>query len=94
MSRVRIFLSVILTFMLAGQAFAGQKLPGSIVLSPAVLHETRQRVFDLDPALMPAYDALIKDADRAINAPAEAVILKATPGPSGDLHDYWSLSPY
>ena len=94
MSRVRIFLSVILTFMLAGQAFAGQKLPGSIVLSPAVLHETRQRVFDLDPALMPAYDALIKDADRAINAPAEAVILKAKPGPSDDLHDYWSLSPY
>ena len=94
MPHVRIFLSVALLLLLAGQAHAKRNLPDSIVLSPEVMYETRKLVLERDPAVMPAFNALIKDANRAINAPAESVVLKSKPGPSGDLHDYWSVSPY
>lgn len=68
--------------------------PDTIVLSGKVLERTRQRIHDRDPAVMPAYDTLIKEADRAVNAPAETVIFKPAPPPGGTLHDYWSLAPY
>jgi len=89
----RAILFVALLLLIAGQAIAGRNLPDSIVLSPEVLYETRQRVLELDPALMPAFDKLISEADRAVNAPAEAVVLKPAPGPSNDMHDYWSIAP-
>ena len=44
---------------------------------------------------MPAYRKLIKDADKAINAPIIAVTdKKSLLPPGGNRHDYFSLSPY
>ncbi len=94
MNPVRILPFLSLLLLMSGQAIAGRNLPDSIVLSPKVMYETRQRVLQRDPAILPAYEALIKDADRAVKAPAEAVVLKPGPGPSKDMHDYWSISPY
>jgi len=94
MSRIRLSILLSLLLLLASQAFAGRKLPDSIVLSPEVMYVTKKRIIERDPALMPAYKKLIKEADRAVNSPAESVVLKAKPGPSGNLHDYWSISPY
>lgn len=90
---IRSFLLILPLLFLCGQAFA-EKLPDTIVLSPKVLAKTKQRVLERDPALMPAYKAFIKDADRALTAPAETVIFKPAPPPDGSLHDYWSLAPY
>ncbi|MBI9081554.1 MAG: alginate lyase family protein [Pseudodesulfovibrio sp.] len=90
----RTLLSVALLLLIAVQANAGRNLPDTIVLSPEVLYENRQRVFELDPALMPAFDKLISEAELAVNAPAEAVVLKPGPGPGNDMHDYWSIAPY
>jgi hypothetical protein len=56
--------------------------------------QTKKRVMERDPAIMPAYRAFIADADRALKTPTEAVIFKLAPPPGGNLHDYWSLAPY
>lgn len=90
----RLLLAALLLFSASHMAHAKRNLPDSIVLSPEVLYQTKKRILQRDPALMPAYEKLIREADRAVNSPAEAVVLKTAPGPSGDLHDYWSLSPY
>ena len=90
---IRGLLLTFIALLMTGQAFA-RKLPDTIVLSPEVMYETKRRVIERDPAIMPAFKKLIEQADRAIKAPAESVVLKKTPPPSGDMHDYWSLSPY
>jgi hypothetical protein len=68
-------------------------LPETLTLSPEVMARTKARVLARDPAIMPALAALVSDADRAMTAPAESVILKPGPPPGGDLHDYWSPDP-
>ncbi|MFH1913277.1 MAG: alginate lyase family protein [Pseudomonadota bacterium] len=67
--------------------------PESLVFSPDVLAGTMARLATDDPALTPALRALIRDADAAMAAPAESVVLKPGPPPGGGLHDYWSLDP-
>lgn len=90
---VRLLLAIATFLLLAGTAMA-EKLPDTIVLSPKALKQTRQRVIQRDPALMPAYRFLLKQAREAMVAPAQSVILKPAAPPGGTKHDYWSLSPY
>jgi hypothetical protein len=47
-----------------------------------------------DPALAPAYKALIARADKALAGPYYAVTEKTRTPPSGDKHDYISMGPY
>ncbi len=47
-----------------------------------------------DPAIAPAYAALIKRADAALAGPTYTVVDKARTPPSGDKHDYISMGPY
>lgn len=47
-----------------------------------------------DPALAPAYEALIKRADTALAGPTYTVVDKLKTPPSGDKHDYMSMGPY
>lgn len=89
----RLLACVVAFLLLAGTAMA-EKLPDTIVLSPKALKQTRQRVLQRDPALMPAFKFLLKQAGEAMLAPAQSVVLKAAAPPGGDKHDYWSLSPY
>ncbi len=70
---------------------AGQ--PDTIVLSPQVLAETKKRVLEKDPALMPAYKTFMADAANVLLTPIQPVIFKPFPPPGGSLHDYWSLDP-
>lgn len=78
---------------IASPVWAGTNLPRTIVLSAQTMAQTKQRVLERDPTIMPAYSHLIAQADHALTAPAESVILKREPGPSNDMHDYWSLAP-
>ncbi|HVF40530.1 MAG TPA: alginate lyase family protein [Gemmatimonadaceae bacterium] len=48
-----------------------------------------------DPKIFPAYLKLLADANRALRAPLISVTHKKTLlPPTGDAHDYYSLSPY
>jgi hypothetical protein len=47
-----------------------------------------------DPAIAPAYAALIKRADTALAGPTYTVVDKTRTPPSGDKHDYISMGPY
>jgi hypothetical protein len=47
-----------------------------------------------DPAIAPAYAALIKRADAALAGPTYTVVDKTRTPPSGDKHDYISMGPY
>ncbi|MBV1773894.1 MAG: alginate lyase family protein [Pseudodesulfovibrio sp.] len=94
--RLTAFLAAFLAALLAPwpapvASLAGE--PPTIVFSPEVLARTRAQVLAGDPALMPALSALIRDADAAMAAQAQAVVLKPGPPPGGDLHDFWSLAP-
>jgi len=84
----------LITLFLLSQAAAAAPLPDTILLSPEVMARTKQRYLERDPAIMPAVQKLLREADRCVTAPAEAVVLKPAPPPGGDMHDYWSLAPY
>ena len=69
--------------------------PRTLVLRGGALASTRARLMAHDTALTPAYRRLVADADKALAAPVVAVTDKKTLlPPSGDPHDYYSLSPY
>ncbi|QGY38597.1 alginate lyase [Pseudodesulfovibrio cashew] len=83
----------LLLILAAATAWAG-KVPKTILYSPEVLAETKRRVQERDPAIMPAYRELLRQADLAIKTPAETVVFKPAPPPGGTKHDYWSVAPY
>ena len=93
---MRLFMTAIAALLLltATPVFAGTNLPKTIVLSPEVLYRTKRLVLQRAPSILPAFHQLIAEANQALKAPIESVTYKAQPGPSGDLQDYWSLSPY
>jgi hypothetical protein len=69
--------------------------PRVFALRADALEATRTRVRAGDKALAPAYDKLLRDAGKALGAPIVAVTDKHTLlPPTGDRHDYYSLSPY
>ena len=72
---------------------AGAK-PPVYALNSTALEANKKRIQASDPLLMPAYKALLKDADKMLEfAPVSVMEKKNTP-PSGDKHDYMSLAPY
>jgi len=72
-----------------------QAVPATIVLRGDALARARAMVAAGDPAVRAAFVALRRSADRELLAPVVAVTDKRTLlPPSGDRHDYFSLSPY
>ncbi|HYD53855.1 MAG TPA: alginate lyase family protein [Gemmatimonadaceae bacterium] len=70
-------------------------IPTTLALRGEALAEAKLRLQQGDAALRPALDKLVEDADKALRAPLVAVTQKSTVlPPSGDKHDYFSLSPY
>ena len=68
---------------------------GQVTYRPEALAGARERVRAGDAALRPAYERLLADAEKALRAPLAVVTDKHTLlPPSGDRHDYYSLSPY
>ena len=86
---MRLFHSIRLLALLALPAGA------QVTYDPAALASARTRVKAGDAALKPAYDRLLADAAKALAAKPAVVTDKHTLlPPSGDRHDYFSLSPY
>lgn len=58
------------------------------------LVKAKQRLEAGDPTLTEVRDDVVKDADKLLSVPPYSVVNKAFTPPSGDKHDYMSLSPY
>jgi hypothetical protein len=70
-------------------------LPRVFMLRAEELTQARSRIRAGDPLVIPAFEQLKRDADQAMRAPLVAVTHKSTlQPPSGNKHDYFSLSPY
>ncbi|MGK7875049.1 MAG: alginate lyase family protein [Xenococcaceae cyanobacterium] len=67
--------------------------PRVFILDPDLLESTKQLVQQGDPRIAPAIEELVEQADQALNQPLLTVTDGETP-PSGDPHDYMSLSIY
>ena len=85
-----------LMLVIAGACARGQSLaPPTLVLRGEVLARAKARVAAHDAALLPAFNKLRADAEREMTAPIVVVTDKRSLlPPSGDKHDYFSLSPY
>lgn len=55
---------------------------------------TREKVASGNKALQPAFDALMEEADAALERGPYSVMQKSKTPPSGSKHDYYSIGPY
>src|SRR5215203_7306007 len=58
------------------------------------LKNNKGRINKQDPAILPAYKQLLKDADAGLQFGPVSVMEKNNIPPSGNKHDYMSLAPY
>ena len=58
------------------------------------LANNKSKIQHKDAALMPAYNQLIKDADKSLEFKPVSVMDKKDFPPSGNKHDYMSIAPY
>src|SRR5690242_14705410 len=86
----RILITSLCLSVMAGMA---QK-PVVFTMNLSTLEGNKSRIQSKDPALMPAYTMLIKDAGKALEFGPVSVMEKKNDPPSGDKHDYMSLAPY
>lgn len=78
-----------------GSRLAAQKSkPAVFALRAETLQKNRQKIAAGDADILPAYKALMKDAQKALNTQPVSVMEKKNVPPSGDKHDYMSLAPY
>jgi hypothetical protein len=68
--------------------------PRVFLLNPDSLVAAKAAIGRKDPAVMPAWEALKADADKALTVTRFSVIDKGVTPPSGDKHDYLSQAPY
>jgi Alginate lyase len=63
-------------------------------LDSANLMKAKNRLQSSNPTVLPAFNKLIRDADRSLTTGTLSVVQKELTPPSGDKHDYVSISPY
>lgn len=81
--------------VVAAAADAQSAAPRTLMLRGETLTALQSRVRAKDATLLPAVAKLRREADKALAAPLIAVTDKRSQmPPSGDAHDYFSLSPY
>jgi hypothetical protein len=73
---------------------AADTSPRVFLLNPGALVQTRVAARNGDSTIQPALAALRDRADVALGHPLASVTEKQVPPPSGDVHDYVSLSIY
>ena len=91
--RVLCALLLSLTFSLYAQKSELSK-SDMIKLDFNLLAANKEKIKLNDASLMPAYNQLIKDADKSLKFKAVSVMDKTDLPPSGDKHDYMSIGPY
>jgi hypothetical protein len=84
-----------LPLWIAGAPAPAQPAPVLATSRMEALAESNSRIRARDPRTLTAYNALLESARAALTAPFVSVTEKhALLPPSGDKHDYFSLSPY
>ena len=58
------------------------------------LMKAKNRLQSNNPTVVPAFNKLIRDADRSLTTGTLSVVQKELTPPSGDKHDYMSIAPY
>ena len=58
------------------------------------LTSSKVKIRENDPAYMPAYRQLLRDANKALKFKPVSVMNKTATPPSGNKHDYMSIAPY
>lgn len=71
-----------------------ERAPLTVLARGENLVETRRRLRAGDTTLLPAYQALLRDADEAVRLSPVSVAQKQRTPPSGDKRDYMSMAPY
>jgi hypothetical protein len=79
-------------FLLATHSLAA--VPRTFTVKGEDLAAVKAKLQQNDPTLKPALDAFLKEADKALEEGPFTVVHKPITPPSGDKHDYMSLSPY
>ena len=86
--------SVLIVTELWSQIPAADESRRVFLLQPNDLAETKKRIQSEQSSLLPAFNKLKSDADRALDAGTFSVTTKKLVPPSGDKHDYMSIAPY
>jgi hypothetical protein len=73
---------------------AGTGTVQAFILDSDNLMKAKSRLQSNDPAVVPAFNTLIREADRALTSGTVSVVEKELTPSSGDKHDYMSLAPY
>jgi hypothetical protein len=97
MSVWKLSLTVWLCCLMAMAAMAQDSLLSKsdiIKLDFKAVAASKNKVRAHDPVLMPAYEQLLKDADKLLDYGPVSVLQKSAVPPSGDKHDYMSIAPY
>jgi hypothetical protein len=68
--------------------------PRVFLLNPGTLAAAKAAFGRKDPSVLPAWEALKADADKALTVTRFSVVDKGVAPPSGDKHDYMSQAPY
>ncbi len=87
-------IGMVLSNCQASRAFEQAGPPVVFALDSKALEKNKRRVASKDPDIMPAYQLLLKDADKALLSGPVSVMEKTNIPPSGNKHDYMSLAPY
>ena len=68
--------------------------PAVFALNASTLAANKQKIKAHDRSLLPAYQKLLADAEKALQYQPVSVMEKVNNPPSGDKHDYMSIAPY
>ena len=93
-SMLSVSLFVTLIMLVSGACKPDDDVPATILMDAEYLLDSKTRIEKGDTMLMPAFEQLIKEADRALNEGPYSVTDKEKLPPSGDKHDYASYSRY
>jgi Alginate lyase len=85
---------LVATFLAIGNSAAADDTPRLFLLESKPLVEVKTRIKLRDPTLLPAFNKLIREADRALANGTFSVVHKESPPPGGNQHDYMSIAPY
>ncbi|MBC8181527.1 alginate lyase family protein [candidate division KSB1 bacterium] len=72
----------------------GINVPRIFLLDLEMLTKVKQRILEGDKKLLPAFNKISDEANISLKAGSFSVMTKPFTPPSGDKHDYMSLSPY
>src|SRR5437870_2225409 len=86
-------LTAAIGFFICSATFAVNP-PETLSVNGKDLAHQKELLANGDPAVTKMVKDLAKDADKALAAPTYSVVKKPFTPPSGDKHDYMSLSPY